>query len=150
MSAFMVGDKTINRLVTFFGDLEHQDRSPGMYLKRESPFQFDPVDMQAKREQQQALGHRLKSLNAAGVRARYGDRADDMFSLNEEPYLFAYESSSCDFWQVLKSLDCLLYQCSEGDIPETDALYGQLDAFRNVMARVMASITDAYERAAWA
>ena len=48
----------------------------------------------------------------------------------------------------LKALQCLIYQCSEGNIPETDA-YQALKAAESAIAIAIAEAHPAYAAAGW-
>jgi hypothetical protein len=58
-----------------------------------------------------------------GVDARYGDGEARKFRQLDYRYR---ETESVPLVQVLKSLQCWLYQCSEGNVPETE-LYKLFD-----------------------
>jgi hypothetical protein len=78
------------------------------------------------------LGRKLYALNQRAIIERYGDRPDDRYQAIPE---FIYdESEICESpsgleWSLgkdecpkIQSLACLIYQCSEGDVPN-DPLY---------------------------
>ena len=50
--------------------------------------------------------------------------------------------------RLIKTLDCFIYQCAEGDIPETD-LYKAVDDFRRRAYEYFVQRTAAYEAAVW-
>ena len=55
----------------------------------------------------------------------------------------------CSRIQAAKSLDCLSYQCCEGEIPETSALYKTIDKVRNSICRSIVSNLKEYDTAKW-
>lgn len=65
----------------------------------------------------------LWRMNANALVQRYNDNAEDF-----EADIKAYTSPapSQDLYQLLKSANCLLYQCAEGNVPET-RLYAVLE-----------------------
>lgn len=143
MSAYIVQPETINRIVTFLSGLRYQQ--DGIYCHLHSPIAFENLDAPEWHARQQALAEEMLDLNVAAVRARYLDRRADYF--NREAHGFV--TMLVEPWQVLKSLDCFLYQCSEGDIPKHE-LFCKLDKFRTDLARVLASDTAEYKAAKWA
>ncbi|MBA4192508.1 MAG: hypothetical protein C0467_31460 [Planctomycetaceae bacterium] len=82
------------------------------------------------------LGRKLYALNQRAIIARYGDRPDDDFQAIPE---FTYDSAWAESadegdWSFkedecpkISALSCLLYQCSEGDVPN-DPLYQRIQA----------------------
>src|ERR1051326_2575672 len=110
MSAFLVKDETINRIVT--------------WLKREVAISLFIIDQLAREydvdltsdKWNETLANAMFHLNCDGVTARYGAGETEKlisldFTYKPEPY-----SSKV---QVIKSLQCWMYQYNEGDVPET-------------------------------
>lgn len=127
MSSYIVDAKTINRIVSYI--MNGWDTTKHTI----APF---PVSDEAFQE----LGQKLWDMNAAAVNQRYGE-------LNEAPQ-YHLVCDNVDEFQVLKSLQCFLYQCSEGNVPELD-LYKQL---RQVEMNIMRKLIDTmpqYKKAEW-
>ena len=139
MSAFMVEDTTINRVVT--------------WLKREgapSRFTLDRlarkycVDL-ASDQWDEKLARAMFQLNCDGVNARYGEGEAGKF----RPLNFTYKPEGDTFLvQVLKSLQCWKYQCSEGDVPETK-LYQFFEEVEHHLALQIVIGLPAYDKAKW-
>src|SRR5207248_8291538 len=91
-------------------------------------------------EQLDQLGNELYALNQRAVQLRYGD-------VQEVP-AFRFLPSNCSPIQRYKSLCCLIYQCSEGDIPETP-LYQRMRDRADAMAREIVSHLPEYDQAIW-
>jgi hypothetical protein len=92
------------------------------------------------------LGHEMFQLNIKAIDARYGN--GEAVKFRKLDYHFEH-TEAVPLEQVLKSLNCWLYQCSEGDIPET-ALYNLFDT--DVRLYLMSEITTRlpeYEKADW-
>jgi hypothetical protein len=49
---------------------------------------------------------------------------------------------------AFKAMQCLQYQCSEGNVPESD-LYRELEAAQAIIARKIVEAMPSYQRAAW-
>lgn len=80
-----------------------------------------PMDMNA-------LGRDLICMNADAVHWRYADHPDadmDRDATYDDAARYQWEPSIASIHQLAKSVDCLIYQCSEGPImdrPQYDAL----------------------------
>lgn len=136
MSAFMVQDRVINRVVVWLNSRDHE-------WNRDRILEVAQLDSNDD-EWQEKLGASMFQLNMDGVNSRYGEgQAAEFRSLD---YRFAYEMSN-DI-QVLKSLQCWLYQCSEGDVPEMP-LYKAFAQLAGEIAIGIVGRMDAYDRAEW-
>ena len=51
-------------------------------------------------------------------------------------------------YQILKRLNCFLYQCDEGNVPESDAYKALKGLERQLMVMIVSS-NEAYQRAEW-
>lgn len=117
MSAFIVGNGTMNRVVNA--------------LDKDRNLSCQELD---------ELGRKLFEMNARAVDARYGrcSVATD----------YRVRVRSYPKFELVKALDCLIYQCSEGDVPK-EPLYQDLVTVRNRMVREMVCADPAYEAAPW-
>src|SRR5437868_45627 len=123
MSAFMVEDKTINRVVTFVQGKLMRDWP--VLAEKFQTMGFGIHDGGFCRK----LGRAMFLLNIRGVNARYGEgRAKEFRELD---YQFYPELSDCV--QTFKSLQCWLYQCMEGDVPN-DPVYKLMEEVEATMA----------------
>lgn len=66
-------------------------------------------------EDMDKIGAELYTLNCDAVNTRYSHHPE-----RQEPPNYKYSPVSPSDVQLLKSLQCLIYQCSEGEIPERD------------------------------
>ena len=114
MSAYIVEDKTINRIVDWLWRDSVGSRKAATYAL--NGYDFD-VDGTAER-----LANDMFNLNVAGVNARYGPGEAEKF----RPLDFQFstsiqwgDSAIANACRALKVLHCWQYQCSEGDVPET-------------------------------
>lgn len=87
------------------------------------------------------LGKKLLELNIRAFKDRYEDRQvqEDGIAVDEEEFELDRNAGHCSKMQLLKSLQCLMYQCSEGDIPESSLLYKRMEEAEN---RLMQEIID--------
>jgi hypothetical protein len=110
MSAFMVEDKIINRVVTWLTREVQTNRFTLDCLAREYGVDLTSDGWDEK------LAQAMFQLNCDGVNARYGEGEAEKF----RPLNFTYKPEiQYSLVQVLKSLQCWNYQCSEGDVPQT-------------------------------
>lgn len=112
-------------------------------------------------EEANDLGHRLMAMNLAAVNGRYPNHPQE-----DAPEGVQYSASPLpgvrdgivirdasgnirqEVFQAIKSTECFLYQCCEGDVPESD-LYRDVDKrLGRALRRVVDSMPE-YERASW-
>jgi hypothetical protein len=142
MSAFIVEDKTINSIVAWFDSALEETYGTITIRQKLLEQGIDPgIPGWAER-----LGYAMFQLNVIAVDARYGSGEGKKF----RPLTYRYKVlEPVPLVQVLKSLQCWLYQCNEGDIPTT-ALYTLFD--NDVQLYLMTEIIDAlpeYQHAFW-
>jgi hypothetical protein len=95
-----------------------------------------PVD-----ETDKELGDRLYKLNASAVAQRYREEAETV-KYDDELFL------SFSKINMLKALQCLNYQCSEGDIPDTP-IYKALNDIEHSLASIIIHDLKEYDDAPW-
>lgn len=134
MSAYIVDDATINRVVGFLAKTDS---------RREIARDLD-CDL-ATREGRAKLAEAMFALNIQAIEARYGEgQATDFRALD-----FAYRAERTSAIQAYKSLRCWLYQCSEGEISETSLLYAVMERASDGLAHEIVAELPAYQDAAW-
>jgi hypothetical protein len=142
MSAYIVADNTINHIVNWLGRELEQDSGTLSIRQKLLKLGFD-ASIAGWAE---ILGQQMFQLNIQAVDARYGKGEAVKFRKLNYHY---HVTEPVPFVQVLKSLHCWLYQCQEGDVPET-ALYKPFD--NDVQLYLMSKIIDMlpeYEQAYW-
>jgi len=135
MSAYIVEDSTINRIISACSLPELEipfARSFGSLI--DNPYRQTVPDLFR-------LGRDLFALNITGVEARYGEgRAAEFRPLNYSPSIHPLETIPAEGWgreesglsAVFKSAGELSYQCAEGDA-DAIPLYMALIAFRDAL-----------------
>src|SRR5687768_5382879 len=110
MSAFLVGEKTINKILT---ELDKTVRIASTWAEKEveSKLGIDYSDPDWKTK----LGQKMWDLNQLSLYYRYGDQKKEL--------VYTYQTIPCSKVQALKALHCWLYQCAEGNIPEDSKFY---------------------------
>jgi hypothetical protein len=106
MSAFMVADDTINRVVSWL--YWEVIKSQSIRDKLEQVSGIDTTSYAWP----EALGKAMFELNSASVNDRYGDGEAEHF----RKLAYQYEPAHGSPIQVLKSLQCWLYQFTEGEV----------------------------------
>ena len=91
----------------------------------------------------QRLGQELHGMNVQALIERYGDSAE-----KETKFHFRPERKQRTKVETYKQIRCLLYQCSEGDVPEYP-LFEALEHYAKWMADEIVKDLPAYERAPW-
>ena len=89
------------------------------------------------------LYHVMENMNALALNARYNDEISECLS----PYP-ANANKPANMAALYKSLKCYLYQCTEGDVPESD-LYKAIENISTTIAEYIISDLPEYELAAW-
>lgn len=139
MSAYIVNDKTINRIISAailhtLGSLAPAPR----LLVPDNPELGD----------WRSLGSAMRDMNVAAVIARYG-LSDSLPGPSPLlPYQFRPVTAP-GLIQTIKSLDCYLYQCSEGNVPDW-TLYQQLGRWQAELCQHYVTESDEYDKAEWA
>jgi len=147
MSAFVVQDKTINRVIhalatDYNGYFGYVSRKIGGAVK--VPIGYNHIHL-IDDEWEQKLGQAMFALNCDAVNQRYGpDQAQEF-----RPLDYKWQSEPCTLMQSYKALQCWHYQCSEGNVPDTSELYKAMEDLCNVMAHHLVSAMPAYETAGW-
>lgn len=142
MSAFIVDDIVINRILSGidYSKLSN-DQLPRPY--GETLINTEPAE----------LGQLLRDLNEAAVLQRYPDCTPESMPgpVDENGMTPAYEYNYEPYpkiMQLYKDVGCLVYQCSEGNIPDRP-LYKQLHEYYNNLAHAIVNRLPEWEKATW-
>ena len=142
MSAYIVADKTINNIVNQLDRALAEAYGTISIRQKLLALGFDT----SKAGWAERLGYAMFQLNVIAVETRYGNGATKKF----RPLDYRYKvTHTVPLVQVLKSLQCWLYQCNGDDVPQT-ALYELFD--NDVQLYLMTEIIDAlpeYQNAYW-
>lgn len=137
MSAFVVDDSTINKVVSFLNakamgyDGRHRYKVGGYDLRED--------------EYCEKLAHDMFALNIAGVNAKYGEGTAAQFRPLDFVYRFQIPQPVIP---TLVALECFLYQCAEGDTVN-HPLYLALRQLENAMYRAIVHALPQYNQASW-
>ena len=141
MSAYIVDDSTINTILaglyyaTNFGDYGRPTPKP---------WNNPRIEIRTN-EEAKILGDDLFALNIYGVEQRYGEGEAAKF----RPLNYQYKSMlPPTTMQFLKSIDNLIYQCSEGDTSEK-VLFKALVDYADQLCRHIVTNSPEYSKANW-
>ena len=150
MSAFMMSNETLSMLADL---IYRYHASKGEDLEVWFPAEL-LIELGDKVYFRELIFKALADLNVKSLKERYGNDVDDM--IGEVDFI-----RGCDIWepsvygvikpwhyQVLKSLDCYLYQSCEGKCYE-DPLYKALEKLRDKWGCHIAQHRPGYELADW-
>lgn len=132
MSAFLVSAKTIDRIVS---GLRYQSRDCKHYIESK----LNPLGLSLKGEH--TLGSAILQLNQLALKVRYGDE------LVEHAYKYN-PNNAAGVLEAIKSFDCLIYQCSEGDVVNSP-LYKVLVDLKNELTGYYVRRLPDYDKASW-
>jgi hypothetical protein len=139
MSAYMVAGETINRVVVWL----YWEVTKYQWL-RDKLEQASGIDTSGY-AWSEALGKAMFALNIAGVTDRYGEGEAAHFRNLAYQYKPAHGSSM----QVLKSLQCWLYQCTEGKVVKRPLYKFFRDTVEpHLMSSIIADLPE-YREATW-
>ena len=141
MSAWIVGPKTINRILYSLSQMRDgwiKSKITEMFLEIDPKWDFieNPTE----------IGKAMYSLNIDAVGARYGGRKRGDLPGSQGEYY--YELTPCNDIQAYKSLRCWIYQCSEGDVPERP-LYKAFEQIGTFIAEKIVNNLPQYDEADW-
>jgi len=139
MSAFIMEDKTINRILSYMvadDDLKHYLPALGI----------DLTDDKLVTASATMLGRAMMAMNCAAFNSRYGEGEAER-ELGDNRYNFQSISAPSKF-QAASSLRCFLYQCSEGDIPNR-LLFKAISDYADALAWSIVRDTPEYKNAEW-
>ena len=89
------------------------------------------------------LARDMRALNESAVMDRYGEK-------DTVPAFKYVQSNPTSPIQTLKSLRCWLYQCREGDVPESKLYKFFTEDFEKYLLERIVSDLPEYEKAEWA
>jgi hypothetical protein len=129
MSAFIVEDATISKIVTFINGWCDAD----WYR---SSFEKAGVD----HHDPEAFGTALAQMNQDAVCQRYQDEPAEL--------TYRYQPVLASKVAVYKAIQCLSYQCAEGNVPERP-LYQLLEKLEACLAGDIIRELPEYDKAVW-
>jgi len=134
MSAFIVSDDCIRHIIyNLFWNHDFKNRYT--ILDRHNIKSVEDFDK---------LAVDFYKMNVEAVKQRYNEK-DGFFGIPEK---INWDGGELNEFQGLKSMECLLYQCTEGNVPETE-LYAFLKELIELWKGYIISKMPEYEKAEW-
>ena len=141
MSSFIVSDKTLGQILYQFLNPNRSEYDAGRDVKEIAQAMGRNLGVVTSTDPiWDDLPLALQELNNRAVNARYSE---------DNSVMAAIEVVPTSLVEPYKSLRCFLYQCSEGDIPQTSELYNALDAMASRWADEIVCALPEYEKAPW-
>lgn len=137
MSAFLVSAQTISEIVAGIRWLLNLPHRPQL-AKTLAELGIDTT----QEHWEEQLAQAMFALNASAVAQRYHKSAATSFTYQWVPL-------PANPYQLLKSIDCWLYQCSEGDVPKSKLYQWFQGAVVTMVLRSIVERSPKYEKAAW-
>lgn len=145
MSAFVVDPELMDRVIT--GILACHPNYSGRVAITDKVGGINTTDDDAGTK----IGRKLYALNIAAVSHRYNEETDDDTQQMAATYTFdglPRALSLAEMADSFKAIQCLTYQCSEGEFHLTELYRDAEKAERNLAAAIVTSLPE-YQRAAW-
>lgn len=164
MSAFIVSDSVIDRIVTFVSLASGSREGVSMHVSHAIQKHLCPTYIDLRDQAtQDALGMAMHSLNVAAVNHRYAHNPDAQGDKRAEwthrDTLPARDASGAQLkWYreqlticacIAKDLRCFLYQCSEGEEFMESALFVALTEIFNAINQAVVEHLPTYDAAPW-
>ena len=131
MSAFIVDEKTIGCVVSHFYHRDSRAYVPDAIKQAMGQGEGRYI----------ALGQALWDMNTDAVNWRYGEYSD-------APVYERFSVVLASRCQTLKAIQCLLYQCSEGNVPERPLYQALREAEHELMDAIISELPE-YQQARW-
>jgi len=147
MSSFLVKPETIQRIVSLLY-LAHNNGQ--IWASSFQSLMARHLISVSESKDRDALCKRLFELNVQAVHERYGDK--DYTTMpgpkGVKPEQYRFKILDANRVQVFMSVQCLIYQCSEGNVPKTK-LFKFLEALENMLARSIVQQLPEYQKGEW-
>jgi len=133
MSAFIVENETIDNIISF------------LYWKNKEIYFEHILEKKGIVEEKdfESLAEKLLIMNIKAVDCRYGTESDAGLIAD-----YKWNDSLKNIYQTLKSIHCLLYQCSEGDVPETELFKFLMEIQHAIESKIINELPE-YQQAKW-
>ena len=142
MSAYVVGDETINTVVSYLNMRASGSRDGRHILRPVEELGYDLRD----EDDCKKLADDMFNLNCNAVEQRYGEGEAASFRPLNFQYRFHLPRP---VYHVLKALECWRYQCCEGNVPETSELYKAMTDLRSNLCIDIVHDLPQYQQAPW-
>lgn len=152
MSAYLCNKETFDKIANTLAFYAEYERNHHYGVSQTAQFILNirvldkngAVKLRPKVSEQAAIfARQLYEMNLDAISQRYKRGKEDDYG-----YTFTYCMPINNMTVLYKSIGCLMYQCSEGNVPETD-LYKKMREIENALAHDIVSNSKEYEKAQW-
>ena len=150
MSCFIIEDKSINKIVDFFIECAYSKEEFKPEITRIiNSYGYDLThNSDDENPNANKLGLQMKKLNLMAYNDCYKNKLDGVFDESVK-FKFDYDTKrENNLIQMLKHIQCFIYQCSEGDYTE-DKFYLTFVKIEKVLIGYIISHLDDYKKAKW-
>ena len=141
MSAYVVDDETINKIVSYlYVNANWADSRICWNASQLVKMGYVLTDDASCSE----LAYKMFDMNVAAVQERYGEADGEGFPLPT----FKYQFTPASQIEVIKALKAWKYQCTEGRVPNL-ALYEAMTEVHSLLCIDFVEQTEEYEAATW-
>jgi hypothetical protein len=154
MSAYVIDSATMGRVLRGLFARNHYGQIVPLFDGEHT----DPGDRRSADPTE--LGRKLFAMNVEAVTQRYPDCRENPENLPGPhgaerlateycaPSVIGYRRDAAELTDFYKAIQCLLYQCSEGDVFESP-LFLELQRAAATLACAIVELSPAYQRAGW-
>lgn len=143
MSAFVVENQVINTILTYLKDDRDGDWTRDELCKKHG-YGMDQQGLDK-------FGRDMLMLNIDAVEQRYDDDNGGYEGVDEQYANYKFQVSrslNSTRMQAYKSITCFLYQCAEGNVPETE-FFKLIKEISHRWAHGIVSSLPGYDKATW-
>lgn len=145
MSVYMVEYETLNRVISI---IKKEEEKPRNYYNDEFGFHYPTINdiLSVSTKKYTNLGKRILEMNLDSLYSRYTSKLEPY-----DDYIAGYkfkEIENLSNYQAIKSINCLLTQCSEGTNPYSQ-LFRELELMRGKISNRIVSDLEEYKNAEW-
>lgn len=154
MSCFIMRAESINKLAGVVYDVVFGHNMYGIW----TPDELRDVFNHKREVSEEDIFKALYQLNVDAYKARYGEtveipeKPEGHYFVKFEQAVsddgYAYSKVTADHYQIYKTLECFLYQCSEGTVDEEPLFKGMVE-LKKAFASMIVSGTEEYNNADW-
>ncbi|GEM_PF-2195130 len=141
MSAYVLAPENFDALLSVLMTAHPQQDASRAYALLSALDMDDRKDNLERDAKAEAFVADLYRMNNEAVAVRY--RLSEWDAPREFKASFSYRHSSLPLPTIFGIAECLLYQCSEGDVPESET-YKRLDRWVSALGRAAAKLSPGY------
>lgn len=139
MSCWIVEPKSVKKIAEVINQTLSHEGMFGIYAPSNGPLAAEYIGMSVEE-----IYNKLYQMNIDAYDARYGEK-DFIPKMPKQGYL---GDAYLNIYQTLKTVECFLYQCCEGDV-DTRESYKGVEQLANIIRRAIIGKSKEYQNAKW-